>query len=128
MTWESLWVRLNSFLIGDDSEESIVFESEISDEVYQFLEVSTSLLQDLIGLKEDFSSLTEFSNFFKIILDTYLHTSMRYNETDEMKRLNERGQTKVIGLLASIESIESEMESIFEENIKFTLEDFVSIF
>ena len=28
MTWESLWNRLNSTLIGDSSEDSIAFESE----------------------------------------------------------------------------------------------------
>ena len=72
MTWESLWARLNSILIGDTSRDSIHLEVELLEEVYQFLEISSSLLQDLIGFKEDFSTLSDFSKFFKMILDTYL--------------------------------------------------------
>ncbi len=128
MTWESLWNRLNSTLIGDSSEDSIAFESELLEEVFQFLEISSSLLQDLIGMKEDFSSLSDFSKFFKILLDTYLHPSMRYSQSDEIQRLNERGQTKVYNLLAEIESIDAELKFLFKDNIRFALEDFVDIF
>ncbi len=127
MTWESLWTRLNSILIGDTTNESVNLETELVDEVYEFLEVSSSLLQDLIGLKEDFTNLSDYSKFFRIILDTYLHPLMRYNKTDEMERLNERGKTKINNLLSGIESIDSELSLILENNIYFALDDFVDI-
>lgn len=127
MTWESLWLRLNSILIGNSTEDSVHLEVELLEEVYQFLEVSSSLLQDLIGLKEDFSSLNEFSKFFRIILDTYLDPAMRSNESDELKRWNEKGRDKVELLLAGIENIEQELIPVLGDNIDFSLEDFADI-
>ena len=127
MTWESLWSRLNLILIGNTSDDTITLETELMEEVYEFLAVSSSLLQDLIGLKEDFSRLSDFSKFFRIILDTYLHPSMRYNKSEEIVRLNERGLTKINNLLVSIESIDSELDSLLADNLDFTLDDFVDI-
>ena len=127
MTWERLWARLNSILIGDTSRDSIHLEVELLEEVYQFLEISSSLLQDLIGFKEDFSTLSDFSKFFKIILDTYLYPSMRDSETDEIKRINEIGKEKVYKLLSDIESIDQELFSITGDNSNFSLDDFVDI-
>lgn len=66
MTWESLWSRLNLILIGNTSDDTISLETELIEEVYEFLAVSSSLLQDLIGLKEDFTRLSDFSKFLEL--------------------------------------------------------------
>ncbi|HMV41356.1 MAG TPA: exodeoxyribonuclease V subunit gamma [Leptospiraceae bacterium] len=126
MTWESLWKRLDSILVHQDEESSL--EPELVEEAYQLLEISSSLLQDLIGFKEDFSSLKDFSRFFRILLDTYLNPSMRNKPSTDPERLiqlNQRGQSKVYSLLSALEAIEEELESIKADNIHFTLEDFV---
>lgn len=127
MTWENLWKRLNLILIGDRTGDSAKLDSQLMEEVYEFLEVSSSLLHDLIGLKEDFSKLSDFAKFFKIILDTYLHPSMRYNQSDEAERLNERGKSKINNFLSSIESIDFELDSLMEDKPNYSLEDFVDI-
>lgn len=127
MTWENIWKRLNLILIGDRTEDSAKLDSQLLEEVYEFLEVSSSLLHDLIGLKEDFSKLSDFAKFFKIILDTYLHVSMRYNQSDEAERLNERGKTKINNFISSIESIDSELDTIMKDKLSYSLEDFADI-
>lgn len=128
MTWESLWNRLDSILINQETE--ITLEPELEKEVYQFLEISSSLLQDLIGLKDDFSSLKDFSRFFRIILDTYLSPSMRKKPPQDAERLiqlNQRGQGKVNSLLSSLEMVEDELRAVKADNIHFALEDFVEM-
>lgn len=52
---------------------------------------------------------------------------MRYNKSEESVRLNERGLTKTNNLLASIESIDSELGSLLADNLDFTLDDFADI-
>ena len=54
MTWENIWKRLNLILIGDRTEDSAKLDSQLLEEVYEFLEVSSSLLHDLIRVKRRF--------------------------------------------------------------------------
>lgn len=115
-TWDDFWKKLNLSILGED--ESIYFNEDQKLEAENLLLVSTSLLQDLIYLKEKkFWKPAEYASFLRIILDVYLSVKPRpeifeEGEIDQEISGNLEMERRIRGILQEIEDFGEFLKSI----------------
>jgi hypothetical protein len=82
LTWSSIWKRLS--LLSFESNSEINLDPEEQEELESFLFVTSSFLNDIIFLQEDYSKLDDVSLFLKTLESTYLNSN--YTGSNEQDR------------------------------------------
>ena len=123
LTWESLWKQLSFREIQVDIND-LFFDSDKNEQIEYFMNISSSLLYDLIGSKQDFSELKDYANFFKTVFEIYLSPKSRNGEENYY---NEKAKRNIDSEIESLISISDELKKIGFQK-KITLEEFVKYF
>ncbi|NUM42790.1 MAG: exodeoxyribonuclease V subunit gamma, partial [Leptospiraceae bacterium] len=119
-TWDRGWRILTKKIIGIEEEGYSLSDENEKKEAMKFIQISSSLIYDLLYLREGLHSLKERTEFLRSILSVYL-TSTIAGE-DSANRNNKNAENSVFRILDEISECEEKIGTLGDISISLFLE------
>ncbi len=127
LTWESLWKRLIEIELFETENE--IFNSEIMENLDDFLKISKSLIYDLYSIKTEFKKLNHLAEYFKIFINEYFTIKINIGDeiqNQELTSVNEKARTLIFNILSGLISFSEELELLKIER-EFSIKEFIQL-